>query len=164
MIYLSLVWESMHFKFSHIVKTSVSCFSWLVHFFYFDSVKSPPNQDMLLLLALHQSFYFPILPPGTEHKQFFLVFSYLFRENYLIVINCIGRYPWVSLRILLFIVPRKSWTSHAQEACEGRKKKLFHTASSTRMLSSINNGLNVSCMNLHLTRYPTVTGSSKTSV
>ena len=33
MIYLSLVWESMHFTLSHIVKTSVSCFSWHVHFF-----------------------------------------------------------------------------------------------------------------------------------
>ena len=48
--------------------------------------------------------------------------------------------------------------------CSQRRKKLFHTASSTKMLSSINNGLNVSFVNLHLPRYPTVTGSSKTSV
>ena len=33
--------------------------------------------------------------------------------------------------------------------CYRRRRKLFHTAPSTRMLSSINNGLNVSYMNLH---------------
>ena len=48
--------------------------------------------------------------------------------------------------------------------CSQRSKKLFHTVSSTGMLSSINNGLNVSCVNLHLPPYPTVTGSSRTSV
>ena len=48
--------------------------------------------------------------------------------------------------------------------CSQRRKKPFHAAPSTRMLSSINNEPNVSCMDLHLPRYPTVTGSSRTSV
>lgn len=48
--------------------------------------------------------------------------------------------------------------------CSQRRKKLFHTAPRTRMLSSVSNGLDVSCMNLHLPRYPTVTDSNRTSV
>lgn len=131
-------------------------------FLNFDSAQLPPTKTAQIVLpsAVHQSSYFPILLPGTGHKLFFFSVFLSFQRK---LSYCDKLCRFISMseseHPIIYCSKRE-----VNIPCSQGRKKLFHTAPRTRMRSSVSNGLDVSCMNLHLPRYPTVTGSNRTSV